>query len=151
MMCSLELNTSSARTSWGGNEKVLLEIPVSQGDKEHKSKLEVSNPYLRQQLKGFCRDEGWEMDSSIDHLGIKKKERALGDWEKGVNKERDLEKEGGCCHRMLEVFLRQYLTTGRSKNSSLWALCHPGSGGTRPSGSAQLKESGSGQEEASVL
>ena len=31
-------------------------------------------------------------------------ELAEGDWEKGVNKERDLEKEGGCCQRRLRFF-----------------------------------------------
>ena len=114
MMCSLELNTGSARTSWDGNEKVLLEIPVSQGDKEGKSKLEVSNPYLRQQLKGFCRDEGLEKDSSIDHFGIKKRTcfRRLG---KRCQQEERHGKGEWVLSKMLEVFQRQYLTTGAQK------------------------------------
>ena len=36
-----------------------LELAVTQGVEEGKSKLEVSNVYSRKQLTGFCRDEGW--------------------------------------------------------------------------------------------
>ena len=54
-------------------ENVPLELSVTHGDKEAKSNLEVSNLYLRQQLQGFCRDEGLGMDSSIEHLGINRR------------------------------------------------------------------------------
>ena len=107
-----------------------LEIPVSQGDNEGKSKLDVSNPYLRQQLKGFCRDEGLEIDSSIDHLGIDKGTclRRLG--KKSQQGER-LGKGEWVLSKTLEVFQRQYLRTGAQKKSSLWAMCQLGSGVTQ--------------------
>ena len=109
-----------------------LENPVSQGDNEGKSKLDVSNPYLRQQLKGFCRDEGLEIDSSIDHLGIDKGTclRRLG--KKSQQGER-LGKGEWVLSKTLEVFQRQYLRTGAQKNiimghvpARIWryARCH---------------------------
>ena len=88
-----------------------LEIPVSQGDNEGKSKLDVSNPYLRQQLKGFCQDEGLEIDSIFEHLDIDKGTCLLS-LGKGVNKERDLEKESGRCPRRLRCFKDS--TSGRA-------------------------------------
>ena len=47
-----------------------LELSVTKGDKEGKSELEVSNPYLRQRLEGFVSEGGLEMDSCIEYLGI---------------------------------------------------------------------------------
>ena len=35
--------------------RVHSELSVTEGGKEGKSKLEVSNPHSKQRLKGFCR------------------------------------------------------------------------------------------------
>ena len=40
-----------------GTKKVHLELSVTNGDNDSKSKLEVSDPYLRQRLKGFGVEE----------------------------------------------------------------------------------------------
>ena len=88
-----------------------LELAVTQGVKEGKSKLEVSHLYSRKQLTGFCRDEGLGMDRSIEHLASTE-EPAQGEREKGVNKERDLEKEGGFCQRRVRCFKDS--TSGRA-------------------------------------
>ena len=47
-----------------------LELSVTGSGKEGKSKLDVSNPHLRQRRKGFDREHGLGMDSSIECLGI---------------------------------------------------------------------------------
>ena len=46
-------------------------------------------------------------------------ERAQGDWEKGVNKERRPGKEEWVLSQTLDVFQRQYLRTGAQKNHVL--------------------------------
>ena len=48
-------------------ENVLLELSVTKGGKQGESKLEVSNSYLSQRLKGFGREEG------LEYLGFVKK------------------------------------------------------------------------------
>ena len=47
-----------------------LELSVTKSDKEGESKLEVSNPNLRQTLWGFGSGEGLGMDSSDAYFGI---------------------------------------------------------------------------------
>ena len=39
------------------------------GGKEGKSRLDVSNPYLRQRRESFCK-EGLGMDSSLEYRGV---------------------------------------------------------------------------------
>ena len=65
-------------------------------------------------MKGFCRDEGLEMDSSIDHFGI-----AKGTCLRRLGKRSQLGERHGkgewVLSKTLEVFQRQYLRTGAQK------------------------------------
>ena len=55
-----------------GDVKTLLTAEVPEGGKEGKSKLEVSNPCLKQRRKWFCREERLGNDGTIEYLGIEK-------------------------------------------------------------------------------
>ena len=85
-------------------KKVHLEMSVTQGDNESKSKLDVPIPLLRQGHRGLCREEGSGMDCSIEHLGIEKKTslRRLGS--KEVQKKRDVEKKSEYCQEAVKCF-----------------------------------------------
>ena len=56
-----------------GQDGRRCELSVTKGNKHDESKLEVSNPYLRQRLEDSCREEGLWMDRSIDYFGIDKR------------------------------------------------------------------------------
>ena len=60
------------------------------------------------------------MDRRIEHLASTE-EPAQGERVKGVNKERDLEKEGGCCQRRLRCFKDS--ASGRALKKKLINMC----------------------------
>ena len=53
-------------------QKARLELSVTKGVIEGKSKREVTNPLLEEQFKWFFSKEGLGTDSCIQHFGIDK-------------------------------------------------------------------------------